>query len=204
MRQTAGTTLLLCAVLATGCAWNKPTTRTPTSRALADAADHAFSSTLGPGDVFQVKVYQEKDLSGVYRVSAAGKINFPLIGFVDVVGLNPNEVANKLVMLLEKDYLRNPQVDVFVTEYNSKKVYVFGQVKKPGTYKYEPDMTIIQAITQAEGFTPLAARNKTSVTRLVNGEEVRITLPVERIGEGVEKNFQILPGDIVFVPESLF
>jgi len=201
--RTAIATLAL-GLVAAGCAWDRPAGRGPTSRALADAADHAFSSTLGPGDVFQVKVYQEKDLSGVYRVSAAGKINFPLIGFVEVVGLTPSEVANKVAMLLEKDYLRNPQVDVFVTEYNSKKVYVFGQVKKPGTYKYEPEMTIIQAITLAEGFTPLASRNKTSVTRLVNGEEVRITLPVERIGEGVEKNFAILPGDIVFVPESLF
>ena len=128
MSRMVRATLLVVGLAAASCAWDQPSGRTPTSRALADAADHAFSSTLGPGDVFQVKVYQEKDLSGVYRVSAAGKINFPLIGFVEVVGLTPSEVANKVAMLLEKDYLRNPQVDVFVTEYN-----LFGRVLRYNT-----------------------------------------------------------------------
>ena len=193
-------------LLVPGCAFNKvQRTRNDGAHAVSvKEVDSSFSSTLGPGDVFEVKVFQEKDLSGVYRVSSAGKINFPLIGYVDVAGLTPSEVANKLAALLEKDYLRNPQVDVFVKEYNSKKIYVFGQVKKPGTFKYENGMTIVQAITLAGGFTPLAAPNKTSVTRILDGKEVRFTLAVEKIGEGAAKNFPLLPGDIIFVPESLF
>ncbi|NOZ85833.1 MAG: polysaccharide export protein [Deltaproteobacteria bacterium] len=197
--------ILLLLYLVAGCAWNKPQDQhriIPEQQILS--AGKSFSSDLGPGDVFEVKVFQEKDLSGVYRVSSAGKINFPLIGYVDVAGLTPSEVANKLAALLKKDYLRNPQVDVFVKEFNSKKIYVFGQVKKPGTFKYDNGMTIVQAITLAGGFTPVAAPNKTSVTRVMGKKEVRFTLAVEKIGEGTAKNFKLLPGDIIFVPESLF
>ena len=65
-------------------------------------------------------------------------------------------------------------------------------------------MTIIQAITLAGGFTKLAAQNNTNVTRLVDGQERKIRVPVEDIGVGREKNFLLQPGDIVFVPESFF
>ena len=160
-------------LLVPGCAFNKvQRTRNDGAHAVSvKEVDSSFSSTLGPGDVFEVKVFQEKDLSGVYRVSSAGKINFPLIGYVDVAGLTPSEVANKLAALLEKDYLRNPQVDVFVKEYNSKKISVFGQVAKPGTFPYEEGMSVVEAISRAGGFTSMARTNDTTVTRVVGVEE---------------------------------
>ena len=87
---------------------------------------------------------------------------------------------------------------------NSKKIFVFGEVQKPGTFPYEDGMSIIQAVTLAGGFTKTAAKNNSNVTRIVDGQEQKIRVPVEDIGVGKEPNFQLQPGDIVFVPESFF
>jgi polysaccharide export outer membrane protein len=91
---------------------------------------------------------------------------------------------------------------VFLKEYNSKKVFVFGEVQKPGTFPFEENMSIVQAITLAGGFGKLASKNAVIVTRQVGGEERKIKVAVESIGEGREKNFALRPGDIVYVPES--
>jgi protein involved in polysaccharide export with SLBB domain len=162
------------------------------------------ASTLGPGDVFEVKVYDEKDLSGIYRVSSNGSINFPLIGKVRVDGMASSDVADLIQTRLGEKYLRNPQVSILVKEYNSKKVSVFGQVNKPGTFRYEDRMTVIQAVSMAGGFTKLAAKNDTNVTRIVEGDEKKFPVPVEAIAEGKAKNFALRPGDIVYVPESIW
>jgi protein involved in polysaccharide export with SLBB domain len=91
-----------------------------------------------------------------------------------------------------------------VKEYNSKKVFVFGEVQKPGTFVFEEGMTIVQAVTLAGGFTKSASQNSTSVTRRVNGQEVKVKVSVQDIALGKASNFALEPGDIVYVPESLF
>lgn len=164
----------------------------------------AASSSLGPGDVFEVRVFQEPDLSGIYRIASDGTIEFPLCGKLVVGGLHGSEVVEKLSVCLAAGYLKNPQVSVFVKEYNSKKVFVLGEVQKPGTFPYDDSMTVVQAITLAGGFSPHADRNNSSVARLVDGREQRYKVPVVDIGLGRALNFPLQPGDIVFVPESLF
>lgn len=161
------------------------------------------ASVLGPGDVFEVTVFQEKDLSGIYRVTPDGRIDFPLLGLISVEGLTPAQLAERIRDGLRQGYLRNPSVNVFVKEFNSKKVFVLGQVQKPGTFRYEESMNIIQAITLAGGFAERASRNGTVVTRVEGQAERRIPVPVEDISEGEAPNFLLLPGDIVFVPESV-
>jgi polysaccharide export outer membrane protein len=162
------------------------------------------TSGLGTGDVFEVRVFQEPDLTGIYRLASDGSINFPLCGKVVLGGLSTAAASEKLTECLGRSYLRNPQVSIFVKEYNSKKVFVFGEVQKPGTFVFEDSMNIVQAVTLAGGFSPHAAKNSVSVTRLVNGEEQRIKVAVDDIGTGRASNFPLRPGDIVFVPESLF
>ena len=100
--------------------------------------------------------------------------------------------------------MRDPQVSVLVKEYNSKKVFVFGEVQKPGTFIFEDGMSIVQAVTIAGGFTKTAARNSTSVTRHIRGQEVKVKVNVQDIALGKAPNFTLEPGDIVYVPESLF
>lgn len=162
------------------------------------------SATLGPGDVFEARVYGEPELSGAYRVGPKGDIVFPLCRRVTVGGLTANATAERLRACLSDGYIRNPYVSVIIKEYNSKKIFVFGEVQKPGTFVFEDGMTVIQAVTLAGGFTKGASQNGTSVTRLVDGQEVKMKVPVQDIALGKAPNVALLPGDIVFVPESLF
>ena len=174
-----------------------------TGPALPAAADLS-AATLGPGDLFEVRVFQEPELSGAFQVGPQGDIIFPLCKRVVVGGLSANGAAEKLRACLADGFMRNPQVSVLVKEYNSKKVFVFGEVQKPGTFLYEDGMSVVQAITLAGGFSRNASQNSTSVTRRVNGQEVKVKVTVQDIALGKDPNFSLEPGDIVYVPESLF
>ncbi|MBI3182554.1 MAG: polysaccharide export protein [Myxococcales bacterium] len=162
------------------------------------------ASTLGPTDLIEVRVFQETDLSNAFRVSPEGTIDYPLCGKVKLTGMTSSQAADALTACLKNGFLKNPQVSVLIREYSSKRIYVFGEVQKPGTFPFDETMSIIQAVTLAGGFTKQAAKNSISVTRLVEGQEKKIRVPVEDIGLGREKNFLLQPGDIVFVPESFF
>lgn len=199
--------VLLALVCLSACVWKqgtRPAVGSPESAAAQPDDLLQSSATLGQDDVFEVRVYQEPDLSGVYRVSSEGTIIFPLIGSVEVENKTPFEIAAEIQTRLEADYLRRAFVSIFVKEFNSKKIFIFGEVQKPGTFRYEENMTIIQAITLAGGFTRTAAKNSVNVTRLVNGSETRLIVAVENIWKGREENLRLRPGDIVFVPETLF
>jgi len=162
------------------------------------------ASALGPGDVFEVRVFQEPDLTNVYRVAADGSIDFPHCGRLQVKGLSAEGVGEAITSCLKPRFYKNPQVTVYVREFNSKKVFVFGEVQKPGTFAYEDGMTVVQAVTLAGGFTRIAAKNSCTVTRVIEGAEKRIKVPIDDVGAGRAPNFALQPGDIVFVPESLF
>ena len=162
-------------------------------------------TTLGPGDMFDVRVFGEKDLSNTFRVASDGSIDFPLVGTVTVSGMTPTEVAGLLQDRLKAgDFLKTPQVSILVKEYNSKKISIFGQVAKPGTFPYQDGMSVVEAISQAGGFTAIAKKNEVTVIRILNGDKKRFTVPVEAIGEGRAPNFELRSGDIVFVPERIF
>jgi len=166
--------------------------------------DQPVASTLGPGDVVEVRVFQEPELSGEFQVGNEGDIVFPLCKRVLVGGLTANGAAETIRACLAERFMRDPQVSVLVKEYNSKKVFVFGEVQKPGTFPYQDGMSVVQAVTLAGGFTKTAAQNSTSVTRRVGGTETKIKVSVQDIALGKAPNFTLEPGDIVYVPESLF
>lgn len=174
------------------------------SAPLPSAATLERLEALGQGDVIEVKVFREPDLHGVFQVGAGGDIDFPLIGRVEVEGRRPEEVAETIRARLSGDYLKDPQVTVLVKESNSRKVHVFGQVAKAGTFPFRSGMTVIEAITSAGGFAELASPNRTRVTRVLEGTEKVFEVPAGDIGEGKAPNFYLRPGDIVFVPEAIF
>jgi polysaccharide export outer membrane protein len=173
----------------------------PPAKALQNDPAHN-SSSLGAGDVFEVRVYGEQDLSGVYRVGPDGDIVFPLCQRVHVAELNATALAERIRLCLANGFIKNPQVTILLKEYNSKKVFVFGEVQKPGTFPYEDNMTVVQAITLAGGFNKTASANTTSVIRMVDGQEVKMKVTVQDIALGKAPNFILRPGDIVYVPES--
>ncbi|HET6613700.1 MAG TPA: polysaccharide biosynthesis/export family protein [Kofleriaceae bacterium] len=161
-------------------------------------------TSLGAGDLFDIRVYRNEELSASYSVNAEGTISFPLIGEVVVAGKTPEQVESEIRTRLADGYLVDPQVSILVTEYRSKKISIFGQVQKPGTLGYVDGMTIVEAISRAGGFTGMASKNSVKVTRIAGDDKKRFTIPVEAIGQGQAANFFIRPGDIVFVPERLF
>ncbi len=162
-------------------------------------------TTLGPGDVFSVRVYGEEAMSGSHQVAPDGTISFPLLGSVQVAGLEPTEVAKRIqTELRERDLLRNPHVSVYVDEYASKRISVVGAVENPGTFPLEPGMTVVQAISMAGGFSNLADRNGTVVTRRLSEQIVRYRVPVEKVQRGQAEDIEVAAGDIIFVPERLF
>jgi protein involved in polysaccharide export with SLBB domain len=196
----SGAALAFALSFSFGCASCTPAVTTTIEPPQIPVAD----TTLGVGDIFDVRVFGEADLSGTYRVSAEGTITFPLCGEIKVEGLEPQKVAQRIAQRLSDGILRNPQVSVLVKEQSSKKVYVLGQVTKPGTYTYAPSMSVVEAITIAGGFTPLAAKDDTTITRSENGIKTTSKVAVERIGLGKAKNVYLRPGDIISVPERLF
>lgn len=162
-------------------------------------------TTLGAGDVFAVRVFGEETLSNSYRVAQDGTIDFPLIGRVEVGGMEPTEIADTLAARLRsEEILVEPQVSVLVEEYNSKRISVMGAVAETGTFPMTAGFTVVQAISAAGGFTALANRNGTVLTRRVNGELRRYRISVDSISHGEAQDVPLRAGDLIFVPERAF
>jgi polysaccharide export outer membrane protein len=176
----------------------QPTTRLPDSPPAED-------TSLGSGDIFEVRVFGDKDLTGAYQVDSDGNIQFPFLGLVKVAGSDTSGVAKLIAdALLKGGYLKDPQVSVFVKESNSKRISVLGAVSKPGTLPIVPGMTVVYAVSQAGGFTALASKDDTVVTRRVGGKLERYRVELSRITRGDADDFPLRAGDIVFVPERIF
>jgi polysaccharide export outer membrane protein len=112
---------------------------------------------VGAGDVLEVDVYDDPDLSGLVTIQYAGEISFPLLGDVPVEGMTVKQVQEKLTQLLAKDYLVDPQVTVRVKEHRSQWVTVVGEVARPGKYYLQGTKTLLDLLTEAGGFTTEAS-----------------------------------------------
>jgi len=159
---------------------------------------------VGIDDTFDVRVYGETDLSGMFRVATDGTVDYPLAGRLQVAGLRTGEIQELLVNKLKDKYLKEPQVIVTIKDRNSQKISVLGQVTKPGQVGYYPNMTIVDAIANAGGFTGIAAKNSVNLRRQVAGKIETRTFPVADISEGRSPNVIVLPGDVLVVDERVF
>ena len=164
--------------------------------------------TIEPEDVLRITVYEQPDLTTKVRVTTEGDITFPLIGKVKAVDLTVTELETRIAELLEKDYLVNPAVNVFIEEYHPKQVFVLGAVGKPGAYNLskEKQTTVLEAIAMAGGFAKEAAQNGTKVIRVEDGKEITIKIEVtDIIKKGdKDKDIPLKPNDLIIVPESFF
>ena len=102
--------------------------------------------TIGKGDVLDIHVYENEDLSTTVRVSSDGAIRVPLLGEINVKNLTVSQVSSKIEDLFADGYLVNPQVDVFISEHRSKKAIILGQIKNPGQYKLRGRITFLEFI----------------------------------------------------------
>jgi protein involved in polysaccharide export with SLBB domain len=167
-------------------------------------AQGASEDRIGVDDTFDVRVYGEPELSGIYRVATDGSVDYPLAGRLKVAGLRPGEVQQLLVEKLKDGFLKEPQVTVTIKDRNSQKISVLGQVARPGQVAYYPNMTIVDAIASAGGFTGIAAKNSVSLRREVAGKIEMKVFPVADISEGRSPNVAVLPGDVLVVDERVF
>jgi protein involved in polysaccharide export with SLBB domain len=172
----------------------------------AISVDQSSSSEdrVGLDDTFDVRVYGETDLTGTFRVATDGTVDYPLAGRISVAGLRTGEIQQLLVSKLKDRYLKDPQVIVTVKDRNSQKISVLGQVSKPGQVGYYPNMTIVDAIASAGGFTGIAAKNSVSLRREVSGKIEMHVYPVADISEGRSQNVMVQPGDVLVVDERVF
>lgn len=196
-RSSIAAVLALWSTLALGCTKSAPP---PGTRSVASPEALA----LGVGDVVEVRVFREPDLTGTYLIDDDGGIDFPLIGRVKLEGRRAKSAEGEVRARLADGFLVDPQISLFVKERNSQKVHVLGQVNKPGSFLLEPGMTVIQAMAQAGGFTKLAATNRVNLTRVQDGSEKSFQVRVGDIRSGDATNVELLPGDILYVPEAMF
>lgn len=163
---------------------------------------------IGPSDLIEIKVFREDDLARSTRVNQDGEISFPFIGTIKVGGKSIIE-AEKTIAAGLSEYLKNPQVTVFVKEYSAKQIYILGEVKSPGalTLPTESGLTVLEAISLAGGFTPVAAQDRTRVIRTgADGKPQNFIISVSAITKNGEKDkdMALIPSDVVFVPQSFF
>ena len=158
--------------------------------------------SLGPGDKLELTIfYGTKESKATYSLDGSAQMEVQFIGTVSARNKSVREVQIEIQKRLSDGYLVDPVVSLTVVEINSLKLQVFGQVTRNCTVKFTPGMTIVEAIAQSGGFSPLARRNMVRVTRALNGRKETYKIPVEMIAEGKRPNFPMMPGDEVFVPE---
>lgn len=169
--------------------------------------DTAFieDTTLGTGDKLEVRIfYGSKEIAKAYRIGSHGEISVPHIGAVKVTGRTEDDVEAEIQRRLADGYLKEPIVSVNVTEFNSKKISVMGEVKNPGLLSYFEGMSILDAISQAGGFTGMARKNAVTVIRRQGSKKLKYTVPVSSITQNKARNFPMRPGDSINVPERVF
>jgi polysaccharide biosynthesis/export protein len=166
---------------------------------MSDPSSKAYK--VGPLDVLEVTVFKVPELSKSVQVSESGTINFPLVGEVAAGGRTAREIEQSLTKSLGTKYLQNPQVTVFVKEYNSQRVTIEGAVKKPGVFPMAGGMSLLQAIAHAQGLEA-TAETAAVVFRVTNGKRAAAKYDISDIREGKSDDPQLQAGDVVIVPTS--
>jgi polysaccharide export outer membrane protein len=159
------------------------------------------SYKIGPQDVLRIDVWKEPEISRSVPVRPDGKVSLPLLNDVQAAGLTAMELANVISEGLKK-FMNSPQVTVSISEINSRRVYVTGEVTRPGAYPLLPNMTVLQALTSAGGFTQFARIKSIYVLRTEGGKQVKHTFNYKDVvnGKRAEDNIVLLPGDTIVVP----
>ena len=160
----------------------------------AEISDFTGVYVLGAGDRMMIVVYGESDLSAEYSVDGEGYISFPLIGNVKVLGLSAPKVQDLIKKKLSDGYIRNPSVSIQVSQH--RPFYILGEVKIPGSYHYVSNMSILNAVALAGGFTYRA--NKSEVELVRGGQGPGSSL------DDVDVEEEVKPGDIILVKERFF
>ena len=168
---------------------------------VADAAPVAESLRIGAGDLLNISVMREPDLDRRVRVRDSGEVSLPLIGDVAVQGMSAADAAKAVEKrYLDGQFLKHPDVSVFIEEFATQQVAVLGQVGKPGSYSLPAARSLIDVLAMAGGLTEIADRHIT-IERASHAASAEVFLS-NRADDALEANVQVFPGDKVVVPKA--
>ena len=156
---------------------------------------------IGPDDVLTIVFWREKDLSGDVSLRPDGRISLPLINDVDAAGLTPEQLRVRLTQAANQ-YIEEPTVTVVVKQINSRKLFITGQVAKPGPYPMMGPTTVVQLITMAGGILEYADEKNIAILRTENGRAISLRFNYDEVKKRkkLEQNVALKPGDTVIVP----
>ena len=157
--------------------------------------------SIAPEDVLTIDVWKEPEISRTVPVRRDGKISLPLLNDLQAAGLTPTQLSVQIVEKLRATIV-HPQVTVIVAQTSSLRVYILGQVTRGGAYPLVPDMTVMQALSIAGGFTPYANVKKIHVMRKENGADKIFAVNYKEVisGRKTEQNLHLKAGDTIVVP----
>jgi polysaccharide export outer membrane protein len=155
---------------------------------------------IGPEDVLHVSVWENPELTIDVTVRPDGKISFPLIKEIQAADFTPMELSDVLSRNL-KEYIKDPRVTVIVTQTNSRKIFLVGNVLRPGSYLLRHDMTLLQALSLAGGFTTFASPRGMKLIRGAGGKQESRSINYYKMIEGTEvDDYMLKPGDTIVIP----
>jgi polysaccharide biosynthesis/export protein len=210
--------LVLIALIAAAAAIQAPAPIPPPAQVPVPASAQAnLAYVIGPNDVLAIKVFDEPTLTGPYNVDSDGSITFPFVGRVEVGGKTVRDIEGILTKLLAEGYLRQPQVSVEISQYRSRSIFVLGEVRSPGKYSIEGQVTLLEVIAKAGSLTATAG-NSIIVQRYKDGlpptvlapalpgddraaEVMRVSMDDLREGR-ITANLLLQDGDTIFVPQA--
>jgi polysaccharide biosynthesis/export protein len=169
----------------------------------------AGAQALKPGDVISISVYQDPKLDRQVIIGPTGFISFPLAGQIRASGLTPAQLEDVIKARLKDKFTEEPDVTVSLgaekplEEDLKPRIFVTGEVLRPGYFVIRMKTTVLQAISLAGGFGPYAAKRRIQVRRQINGTEVMYLFDYVDFhkGRNVEDNIDLQPGDVVIIPE---
>ncbi|MGZ8797049.1 MAG: polysaccharide biosynthesis/export family protein [Thermoanaerobaculia bacterium] len=193
--------------MSTGAAAQQPPVATPpsgaaaASRGAAPAVAVPAGYVIGPEDVLSVVFWRDKDMTGEVSVRPDGKISLPLLNDVQAAGLTPAQLRDRLIEA-SKQYFEDPSVTVVVKQMNSRKVFITGEVNKPGPYPLLGPTTVLQLISIAGGLRDYADSKKILIVRTENGRPMSYLFNYKDVvsRKNLRQNIELKPGDTVIVP----
>lgn len=172
-------------------------TKPPAAAAAPAVTDQEYR--IGPQDVLQIDVWKEPEITRTIPVRPDGKISLPLLHDVQAAGLTAMQLATNIRDGLTK-YLNSPQVTVTVTQINSRRVFVTGEVNRSGALPLLPGMTVLQALASSGGFTQFAKEKGIYILRTENGKQVKLPYNYKDVLKGTKEDVPLQAGDVIVVP----
>lgn len=194
--------LIICAIFSLSALPSSYAAQAGSTQDIQDYSQKGFEYTIGLGDVIEVQVWKEPDLSRTpVPVRIDGRISLPLLGDVDAVGKSIGELTHTL----EKKYgnvINDPAVSIMLLENKSWRYYVVGQIVHPGEFSLDYPITLLQALARSGGFLEWAKKSDIRVIRRKSGREELLMFDYEAIvrGKNLDQNILIKPGDTIVIP----